>query len=302
MQLNSEVHRLFDRQIEEWPLAAANYAALARSLTKKITISGFEVHLQHNPARIGSCAANMDAQTLLERPCFLCSHHLPPEQEKLPYTTQNGNEYLILCNPYPIAPRHFTIPDANHTPQLISGRIEDMIELAQQLPHFVLLYNGPKSGASAPDHFHFQAVSKDFLPIQLLLESGAPLSSYPVPSFVFESEEPTSLASSFHLFLALFQEAAPQENEPMLNLLCWKTHQTFYLVAFPRKLHRPAQFYAQGDAHILLSPGAIDLAGVWITPLEKDFDKLSPLDLSDIITQISISPDTYHQIAHLIHT
>ena len=259
-----------------------NYAALSHIKTKKLSINGFEFIVQFNPARITSSSAPIDPQTIQNRKCFLCRHHLPPEQEILPYTAQSGNQYMILCNPYPIFPRHLTIPDRNHTPQLISGRIHDMLELAAQLSDFVLFYNGPQCGASAPDHFHFQAGNKGFLPIQATVESGASLTHYPVSTLLFESEEASEVAASFHQFLS-----ALQEPEPMLNLLCWKTGPKYYIIIFPRKRHRPAQFFATGDAHILLSPATIDLGGVLITPLEKDFQKLSASDVTDIFNQIA---------------
>ena len=291
---NEQTAQLLERQKKEWSLVKANYNDLAAIETKKLSVNGFDFIVQFNPARFTSSSANINPQAVRERTCFLCPCHLPLEQELLPYTARSGNEYLILCNPFPIFPSHFTIPDVNHTDQLISGRIEDMLELAEQLSDFVLLYNGPKCGASVPDHFHFQAGNKGFLPIQALVESGASVEHYPVPAFVFESEEASSVAASFHLFYATLQETLTQtpsaaEPEPMLNILCWKTGGKYFLVLFPRKLHRPAQFFAEGDAHILLSPGTIDLGGVIITPLEKDFRKLSEADVAHIFEQICLS-------------
>ena len=297
MRLNIEVSQLLDRQVREWPLAAANYAALAHVETRQLSINGYDFTIQFNPARITSSFANTDPQAIQQRPCFLC--HRPTEQESLPYTTQNGNGYLILCNPFPIFPRHFTIIDSTHTDQLIWGRIEDMLELAEQLIDFVLLYNGPRSGASAPDHFHFQAGNKGILPIQMLVESSASIERYPASTFVLESEETSSLAASFHLFYSILQKVVPQEPEPMLNILCWKTGSKYYLALFPRKLHRPTQYFAEGNSRILLSPGAVDLGGILITPLEKDFCKLTPSDIIDIFHQLSISSDTFNQIVNL---
>ncbi|MCL1974080.1 MAG: DUF4922 domain-containing protein [Bacteroidetes bacterium] len=277
MHLNDQALQLLQRQQKEWPLAAANYAALSRIETKKLSINGFDFFIQFNPARITSSAAKTDAQTIRERPCFLCRHHLPLEQEVLPYRAGSGNEYMILSNPYPIFPLHLTIPDRRHTKQLMWGRMDDMLELADQLPDFVLLYNGPKCGASAPDHFHFQAGNKGFLPIQTSVEGGASLDNYPVKTYLFEWEK--SLPSTFSFVL---------DPEPMINLLCWKTGSKYYTVVFPRKCHRPAQFFATGAANILLSPATIDLGGVLITPLEKDFRKLTAADVSDIFNQITL--------------
>ena len=288
MFITHQVQQLFTRQVTTWPLAATNYAALSHVKTKKLSINGFDFIVQFNPTRITSSAAQIDSQTIRERPCFLCSHHLPVEQEKLPYTTESGNNYLILCNPYPIFPQHLTIVDLCHTPQLITGRIEDMLELADQLPDFVLFYNGPQSGASAPDHFHFQAGNKGFLPLQREVERGARFDRYPAPFSLFTSDDPMSVSNSFSLFFNDLQEEASCQPEPKINLLCWKKETTYHLVLFPRKLHRPAQFFAQGDARILLSPGSVDLAGVLITPLEKDFIKMNEADVLDIFAQVSL--------------
>ena len=301
MLLNNQALQLLHNQLKTWPLAAANYAALAQTQNRKVPVQGYDFTVQCNPARITSSTANIDPKAIQERTCFLCRHHLPPEQESLPYTTKNGIEYLILCNPYPVFPRHLTIPDSTHTAQLISGRIEDMLEMAGRLSDFVLFYNGPKCGASAPDHFHFQAGSKGFLPIQALVESGASLAQYPVPLFVFESEEAESVTLSFHIFFTALQTLFPQTPEPMLNILCWKGGAKYFLVLFPRKQHRPAQFFAQGDDHILLSPAAIDLGGVLITPLEKDWQKLSASDITDIFCQIGINRAIYKQLSDMLH-
>lgn len=298
--LNYEVEQLFHRQNKNWPLAEKNYLALALVKTRRLSVEGVDLTLQFNPARIGSTTSKIDPQSIKERPCFLCQHHLPPEQERLPFCTRSGNEYLILCNPFPISPRHFTLADVNHTEQLIEGRILDMLELAEHLSDFILLYNGPKSGASAPDHFHFQACCKGFLPIQTIVESGCSISHYPIPALVLESEDVEAVTSHFHLLYEFLQEVYSQEPEPMFNILCWKSGVRNFLVVFPRKKHRPSQFFEKGEANILISPGAIDLGGVIITPLEKDYDKLTTLDFFDIIGQLSIDPQYLTHISHLL--
>ena len=281
--------QLLNRQIACWPLATQNYQALALVETRELIINDHPFTIQFNPARITSSSANIEPQTIQERTCFLCRSHLPPEQEVLPYTAQSGNKYMILCNPFPIFPHHLTIADATHHNQRILGRINDMISLAEQLSDFILLYNGPHSGASAPDHFHFQAGNKGFLPIQNFVERGISIEHYPIPFFLFSSHEPSSVAASFNTCFNTLQDLSPLDPEPKLNLLCWKTANTFYLVLFPRKQHRPAEYFAEGDAHILLSPGVIDLSGVIITPLEKDFRKITTTDVINVFNQICLS-------------
>ena len=152
--LQEEVLRMLDRQKKEWGLAARNYEVLDHVLIRELSLGDALVRVQYNPARSVSTTAKVDKDAVKQRPCFLCPDHLPSEQLRLPF----GDRYLILCNPYPIFRHHLTIPACEHTPQRIQSRLADMLELSRQLPDFTLFYNGPRCGASAPDHFHFQAV------------------------------------------------------------------------------------------------------------------------------------------------
>jgi ATP adenylyltransferase/5',5'''-P-1,P-4-tetraphosphate phosphorylase II len=154
-----QVNGLISRQMNDWSLAGNNYAALAGVKVKRFEVNGREVQVQFNPARIVSSAAKVDDKSLSERRCFLCAANRPVEQEGLAW----GDLYTILVNPFPIFPRHLTIPSNNHKPQRIKGRIGDMLGLAADLHDFVIFYNGPKCGASAPDHCHFQAGSKGLM-------------------------------------------------------------------------------------------------------------------------------------------
>ena len=287
--LGKQVQQLLSEQLQNWPLAKKNYEALSGVEARSLDINGHTFLVQFNPGRIISSTAKVDAKSIQERKCFLCRHHLPPEQRGIPYTAKSGHEYIVLCNPFPIFPRHLTIPDIQHTEQLISGRVKDMLELAALLPEYVLFYNGPKCGASAPDHFHFQAGNKDFLPLPQYIEQGGSLKDYPLAHYILESEDSTTIPFLFTgLMEQIRQRQAGQDAEPMMNLLCWKAGAKYYLVIFPRKAHRPTQFFAEGEANILLSPATIDLAGVLITPQEKDFRKLNAADVKDIFKQISL--------------
>jgi len=162
-----EAEALLQRQLHEWPLVADNYRALQALCMRTIEVGGVSVRLQYNPARIRSTASKVDAVSLSERPCFLCDAHRPVEQLSLPI----GGQYKLLVNPYPIFPRHFTLPSVVHTPQAIIGRFADMLELASLLPEYVIFYNGARCGASAPDHMHFQAGNRGFVPIESQWES-----------------------------------------------------------------------------------------------------------------------------------
>ena len=160
--MQETVNKLFDEQLAEWPLAGSNYRALDQVRTKLFEDGKALYKVQFNPARIASSSAKVDTQSIRARACFLCPHHLPAEQRGIAFKTH----YRILVNPFPIFPRHLTIPDLQHVDQRIEGRIDDMLDLAQELDHYVVFYNGPQCGASAPDHFHFQAGNKGLLPVE----------------------------------------------------------------------------------------------------------------------------------------
>lgn len=271
--IKDKVEKLFGEQVVRWGLARVNYEALGHVRVKTLDVNGLRYQVQFNPARITSSAAKVDPQSISERKCFLCAANRPLEQQGVLF----NNQYVILVNPYPIFPRHLTIPALEHTPQRITGRFEAMLDLAQELDDYVLFYNGPKCGASAPDHFHFQAGNKGFLPIErernwaggaLRIESG---------------NRQEALDRFRQLYDALPLHA---DTEPMLNLLTWFEGGKWTVCLFPRKKHRPACYFAEGEANLLISPASVDVGGVFITPLEKDFEKITAADIAGILEEV----------------
>lgn len=255
-----DIQSFIDHQLAVWPLAAANFDALSRVVAKPLSWG----KVQFNPARIASTGAKVDAASLKKRACFLCQANRPPEQEGIDWKASSGHSYTILINPFPIFPRHLTIPDNGHTPQRIAGRIGDMCELAAELPGYTIFYNGPKCGASAPDHMHFQAGNSDFLSI---FDTKAP--------FAVVRINAKSTADAEAEFEKLYGKLPiPEgEEEPMMNILCRYVGDEYQLAVIPRKKHRPS-FYGSEPGQMLLSPASVDLAGVLITPVEKDFNAL----------------------------
>lgn len=160
--MNQTIHNLLTGQLASWETARNNYAALSGVRVKELNVNGIPYKVQFNPARIVSSGAKVDAKSIQERKCFLCPANLPPVQKGIPF----GGHYHILVNPFPIFPRHLTIPELAHTPQRIASRFTDMLELAEALTEYTIFYNGPRCGASAPDHAHFQAGNKGFMPIE----------------------------------------------------------------------------------------------------------------------------------------
>jgi len=268
-----KVNKLFEEQLSNWELARNNYKALEQVKTKTLFVDGREYKVQFNPARIVSSAAKVDAQSIRERKCFLCAENRPPEQNGIPFK----GCYTILVNPFPIFPRHLTVPATEHIPQLIAARFEDMLDLAQQLADYVVFYNGPKCGASAPDHFHFQAGNKGFLPIE------KDRNRYNM--ICIESDKKEEVLDRFQQVYSTLEQK-PEDDEPMMNVLAWYETGKWIVCIFPRKKHRPDCYFAEGGANILISPAAVDLGGVFITPLEKDFEKITAEDIAGILQEV----------------
>lgn len=302
------VNKLFEEQLAEWELAADNYKALACVKTKTFEVGGCTYNVQFNPARITSSAAKVDPKSIQERKCFLCPGNLPPVQKGIPFK----GHYSILVNPFPIFPRHLTIPDIEHVDQRILNRMEDMLDLAEHLNEYIIFYNGPKCGASAPDHVHFQAGNKGFLPIETewkLKKSGKVvdyksatlwyLDDAPRATLTIEAADKQDAVALFRMIYSVM-EIKPGEDEPMMNVLAWYENSKWIVCIFPREQHRPSCYSAEGEKNILLSPASVDMGGVFITPLEKDFDKITGHDIHAILSEVCISPEKFHKLRQQI--
>lgn len=307
MALNSQlINDFIAAQIAEWPMAAGNFAALADVKVKELVVDGMPIKVQFNPARMVSSAAKVDAASLKARKCFLCSENRPDVQRGIEW-----GRYTVLINPFPIFPRHLTIP-TGHTDQLISGRIAEMIQLASELDEYTVFYNGPRCGASAPDHMHFQAGNSDFLTISDALENadlqvlaeedGNTLSwakGLPLNVFVIDATNPQK---GEELFDKLYKAMPiPEgEKEPMMNLLCYATPAGVRLVVIPRKKHRPSFYGTEGDECMLISPASVDMGGVFITPRPQDFERIDADIIKRIFQELCLSDEETEQIASKI--
>ena len=298
------MHAFFESQLAEWEFARRNFEALRRIETKTFDLDGFLIRVQFNPARIVSSAAKVDAASVVARKCFLCSENQPPEQRGLPW----GDGYRVLVNPYPIFARHFTIPAAEHVPQSIADRYGDMLALARCFDREVVFYNGPRCGASAPDHAHFQAVGKGAMPLEaeigrfatekVLEASGAAayaIRDYLRGGFVIRSADASAAAACFgKLYEAL--EVLPADAEPMMNVLTWYDSDGWTSCVFPRTKHRPACFYGEGATDLLVSPASVDLAGVMIVPRKDDFVKITAENIRAIFNEVCIDDSALQRI------
>ncbi len=304
---SAQAAELLDRQLAVWPLAAQNYQALQSVEVRMLVVGGDVVHIQFNPARIASAGARVDAQSLKERPCFLCPGHLPDEQIRLAF----GSDYLFLCNPYPIFPAHFTVSTLRHTEQMILKRLPDFLELARRLEAFTVFYNGPRCGASAPDHAHFQVVTRSVMPLddawkgmvaekgRLLREAGSGqlflLTHCLRNGFVIRAQQEADILSLFRT-VCQAMDVEPDEYEPKMNLFGYYVDKGWTLILIPRRQHRPAYFFKEGAERILTSPGGADIGGLFITAREEDFVKVTPAILQDIYTQVCLSDTDMERI------
>jgi hypothetical protein len=267
----------------------------------------FRIDCQFNPGRIRSSAANTDPAVIESRPCFLCDENRPPEQAGIPYS----KEYAILCNPFPIFPYHLTIPLLRHEPQLIHGHVADFLELCRELQEFTVFYNGPRCGASAPDHFHFQAGIRDLLPIEdelanllknhaQILKSSDTLEIRAVENYLrhfiwFRSANPEILKTWLERSVQLLTNQGEVE-EPMINILGWYSNGYWEIVLFPREAQRPREYFANDFDRIVVSPAAVELGGLVILPREEDFYKITANDLNSIFSQVTIRKNNFETL------
>ncbi|MDX9747454.1 MAG: DUF4922 domain-containing protein [Paludibacter sp.] len=294
--LSQQAIELWSEQVVHWPLANRYYGSLDQVQSREFRLDTTRVLVQFNPARIASTAAKTDATSIAERPCFLCDHNRPPEQNAV-----DAGRYWLLVNPFPIFKQHFTIPNKEHIPQRILPVFADFLWFTRELNEFVVFYNGPRCGASAPDHLHFQAGNKGVLPLidEYFLRSTADaellkdISDARLLRFrkslrkVFVIESVTSEAAMI-LFDELYHSfPATEGEEPMMNLLGVFESGKWIIFVLPRKAFRPSQYSAPEPQHLMISPAAIEMAGILITPVEAHFHKINAADIVDIFNQIS---------------
>ena len=305
---SQQINRFIEEQLAVWPMATDNFNALQNVKVKDLDVDGMKIKVQFNPARIVSSSAKVDAKSLKERKCFLCGENRPAVQTGIEWG--EDGKYIVLINPFPIFPRHLTIPDQRHVDQLVVDRIKDMMDLASELDEYTVFYNGPKCGASAPDHMHFQAGNSDFLTIADAIENAelktiteedgkailALVDSLPLKVFVIDA---TDHEAGERLFRRLY-DAIPVpegEKEPMMNLLCYTTPAGVRLVVIPRKKHRPSFYGTETDEQMLISPASVDMGGVFITPLEKDFNRVDENIVRRIFDELCLNAQEVEEIA-----
>lgn len=291
---------LLDEQKSSWSLLRKGWEALESTTMREIPCKDFSIKVQYNPGRIVSTGAQIDDQSIRRRKCFLCPEHRPPEQKAVLY----HDAFLILANPIPIFRQHFTVAHTEHTPQVFESHIDEFLMLAAELsPLLTLFYNGPRCGASAPDHMHFQACSSGVIPIErdiidpthkihLRTLDGVTLSTiknYGRGVIVLESGLRHNCALALHRLMNVIKELCNETEEPMMNVLGSFNEGIWRIIVFPRRKHRPSSFFV--DDRIVISPAAVDMGGIIITPVEKDYRNMETSLIESIYHEVSVSAE-----------
>lgn len=313
--MDNQIDKFVKDQLSVWPLAAENYRSLKKAGSKVLSIGGLPVTVQLNPCRRISSEASLDKESINRRPCFLCPENRPAEQTNMEFEGRKGRRYRVTLNPYPIFPSHLVISSFEHTPQSIWHRYQDLLDFVRENNEYLGFYNGPESGASAPDHMHFQACPQGLTPLQNrvdeLLAAGDDktldyltnvkearlfhLNEYARGVFVLCGATAKSTAKLFYRLL----DCAPVpdgSSEPKMNIIAWCHEGEYRTAVIFRERHRPHNYSSSGTDHLAMSPGCADLAGVYVTTREEDFDKLDAGLLSQVVREVAASEETEKEI------
>lgn len=315
-----QIHKFVGDQLSRWNLACENFRALKNVRVREMDAGGLTVKLQFNPARMISSAAKLSKEDIAKRRCFLCRENRPPEQIMIKFEGRKGKKYHILVNPYPIFPDHLVIAADRHTDQSILRRYVDMLDLAGKYDGYTFFYNGPRSGASAPDHHHFQAAPKGLIPLvndvdglisrmnedasadvplkEVITSGDAVLYHYQrftTGVYVIRSQTSKSAAKVFYRLLDC-AEIPDGDTEPMFNLFSYRVNGEFRSVVVFRSRHRSHHYFSDGPDHLTMSPGCADMGGVFIVPVEAEYEKMTPELLGEMIAEVSITKEEEERI------
>ncbi|MBA4396808.1 MAG: DUF4922 domain-containing protein [Syntrophus sp. (in: bacteria)] len=302
---------LLQRQKASWPQLQRGYEALKASEIRDVSCPGYALKVQWNPQRIVSSGARTDPASLRLRPCFLCPENLPEAQRAILYR----KEFVVLCNPAPIFSQHYTIAHISHRPQSIEPALAAFLSLIRDFSaHFTVLYNGPQSGASAPDHQHFQAAPAGALPVEAdigenralrLLRRMDGVDVFKTVGMgrailLLKGEKQDRIVSTLLKVIAALRAAVNTVHEPMMNLLGLYREDQWMILIFPRARHRPEVYYLEGQAQILITPAAVEMGGLFITPLEKDYRVLDAGLVQTIFQDVSVDEEVVSRLVDML--
>ncbi len=309
----NKIHKFVGDQLSQWPLACGNFRALKEVSVREVEVGGLTVRLQFNPARMISSAAKLSKEEIAKRRCFLCRENRPAEQIMLKFEGRKGKKYDILVNPYPIFPDHLVIAKSKHTDQSIWHRYVDMLDLARKYSGYTFFYNGPKSGASAPDHHHFQGAPKGLMPLEndvnACVDKGDVLEyvtsvqdarlyhyrRFTTGVFVLRAETAKSAAKLFYRLLDC-ADIPEGESEPLFNLFTWWADGEYRSIVVFRRSHRSHHYFSDGPDHLTMSPGCADMGGVFIVPVPEEYEKITSELLTEMVQEVSVSVEDEEKI------
>jgi hypothetical protein len=289
--LAGDVDALFRRQLTAWPLLARGVAGLLEGTTRTVVAAGSEVLVRHIPHRAASTTAKVDPASIAKRPCFLCRENLFPEQEGIAF----GPGHTLYCNPFPVVGRHLTVVQRDHRPQRIEGQLGTMLDLAAALPGFFVVYNGPECGASAPDHAHLQAGSSEGLPLarEILGLAGPAIEVHGMRALLFRDADRGRLLGRLGCALAVLSEVTGKSPEPPCNVaLLHEAGTGFSAVLFPRSKHRPDAYFTSG---LTVSPAAIDVSGILVTPSARVFERLTGDVVEAVYREVTLPENPFRE-------
>jgi ATP adenylyltransferase/5',5'''-P-1,P-4-tetraphosphate phosphorylase II len=295
--MTHEVEELFKRQLRAWPQLAKGVEGLAQAKTQPVHIDWFDIFIRHIPHRMASTTAPVDRESVAKRPCFLCAENLPSEEEGL----QFNDDFAIYCNPFPIVDRHLTIAHREHGLQRIANQFGNMLDLAAALEGYFIVYNGSECGASAPDHMHFQAGSRVLFPIE---KDTAGLTGVTVPNyrrnvFLFRGRDRSALIDLMDRAIDLLAKATNKRTEPMVNIAVFHEGGEWVTYLFPRGKHRPEVFHT---GELTVSPASIDLCGIFVVPLAKDFEKITGDAIAAIFREVTLPDYLFQEVARKLES
>lgn len=301
MPLRQRGQQLLAQQRASWELFGNGEAALSGIISKQLMIDGISVVVQANPGRSISTNAKVDARSVADRPCFLCPGSLPPEERGVAF-----GDYIVLPNPYPVLKSHFTIAFCHHEPQQVGTRLHALCAIAKELgPDLFVLYNGPRCGASAPDHQHFQACSAEGVPLFMQLpDKGSTDTIVPLTlggrrllsgNFATTDSTIEFLAS----VLSNLQSLSNRDDEPMLNLIVRFCYDRFSVAVFPRAKHRSACYFAEPSQRLSISPAAIEMAGVIVVADLDHFDRVDAEAVAAIYREVTLDAYSFSRLTEM---
>ncbi len=290
--MTREVEDLFVRQLRQWPQLAKGVEGLAQAKTRRVRIDWYDIFIRHIPHRMASTTAVVDRESIAKRPCFLCADNLPAEEEGL----QFDENFTIYCNPFPIVDHHLTIAHKEHGSQRITNQFGNMLDLASALDGYFVVYNGPECGASAPDHMHFQAGSRVLFPIEKDTAgmTGVTVPNYARNVFLFRGWDRSALIDRMDRAIDLLSETTGKRAEPMVNIAVFHERGEWIAYLFPRGKHRPEVFHT---GELTVSPASIDLCGIFVVPLARDFERIAGDAISAIFREVTLPDDQFQAVA-----